>query len=71
MFVQEILWYRVNLEKTHTSEFFRLSKQHDFEGRVLFEIFEKLVSAYFLKLHEKSCYHRLIYMKRVIQCQKR
>jgi hypothetical protein len=41
-----------NLKKTCMSG----SKRHDSEGRVQFEVFEKLTSVSFPKLHEKSYY---------------
>ena len=30
-----------------------------------FEVFEKLIGAFFSKLHKKPCYYKLIYMKKV------
>jgi hypothetical protein len=34
--------------------------QDESEGRVLFEVFEKLTSACLSKFHEKPCYYLLI-----------
>ena len=43
----------------------RLSKLHESKGRVQFEVFGKLTSVRFFKLHEKSYYYSLIiYMKK-------
>ncbi len=46
--------------------FQRRSKLHESEGRVQFEVFEKLTSVCFFKLHEKLYYYLLIiYMKKI------
>ena len=40
------------------------------EGRVLFEVFERLTSACFSKLHEKPCYYSLIiYMTKLCRIE--
>ena len=53
-------------KKTCTSEFQSLSQLHEFEGLVQFEVFEKLTSVCFFKLHEKPPYYLLIiYMKKL------
>ncbi len=42
-----------------------VSKLHESDGRVQFEVFEKLTSVCFFKLHEKPYYYLLIiYMKK-------
>ena len=44
----------------------RRSKLHESEGRVQFDVFEKLTSVCFFKLHEKPYYYLLIiYMKKI------
>ncbi len=45
------------------SFFQRRSKLHEFEGRVQFEVFEKLTSVCFFKLHDKPFYYLLIIYK--------
>jgi hypothetical protein len=57
-----------NLEKNmHEWVFQRLSKLHESEGRVLFEVFEKLTSVcLFFKFHAKPNYYLvIIYMKKL------
>ncbi len=45
--------------------FQRRSKLHESEGRVQFDVFEKLTSVFFFKLHEKPYYYLLmIYLKK-------
>ena len=46
--------------KTCTSEFFKDDRNDESKGRVQFEVFEKLTSVYFSKLHEKTYYYLLI-----------
>ena len=59
------------IQKKHAQvSFSKTSKQHESEGRVLFEVFEKLTSECFFKLHEKPCYYLLImYMKKLCRIQ--
>ena len=51
--------FRVEFGKKHAS---KLSKLQESEGRVEFEVSEKLTSVCFFKLHEKP-YLLIIYMK--------
>ena len=55
--------FRVEFGKKHARlSFQKLSKLHESEGRVEFEVSEKLTSVCFFKLHEKP-YLLIIYMK--------
>ena len=63
--------FECNLEKnTYEWVFPRLSKLHESEERVLLEVYEKLTSACFSKLHEKPCYYLvIIYMTKLCRIE--
>ena len=61
-----IVWFLVQIQfgKKHA----RVSFSKTIEGRVQFEVFEKLTSVCFSKLHEKTKYYLLIiYMKKLLK----
>ena len=49
------------------SKFSKTTKLHELVGSVQFVVFEKSTTAYYTKLHKKSCYLLVIYMKKASQ----